>query len=297
TVGGRNHGILIGQMIYREVAPHPKLRKHIKCFWMLDHDYANSFHDHEHLWADAHTELIFTSGQCYFRKMSRRNVPVPQSFVIGPFQNELELFSKGRTSLVAARFWPWGFHPLSRIAMTNLRNTVRSCRQALGSEGDRMDQELARIDNPDAKIAKLSQSLLNLLGAERPGLLSRPMSIDIIKSRGEIRVNELSQKHGFHARRLQRVFLDEIGVTAKVLARIVRFNHAKQMIAKNPDIDHLTLTYECGYADQPHFTRNFREMFGITPSDFKDRLKEAFRRFREKKPDVVFLQDTHAKPD
>src|SRR5438093_6717153 len=89
----------------------------------------------------------------------------------------------------------------------------------------------------------------------------------------------------------------QIGVTAKVLSRIVRFNHAKQMIERNPDIDLLTLTYECGYADQPHFTRNFREMFGITPSDFKDRLKEAFRRFREKKPDVVFLQDTQAKPD
>ena len=174
-------------MIYREVAPHPKLRKHIKCFWMLDHDYARSSHDHERLWADAHTELIFTSGQRYFRKVSGRTVWLPQSFVIGPFQNELELFSKGRTSLVAARFWPWGFHALSRIPMTDLRNTVRSGRQALGSE--------------------------------------------------------------------------------------------------------------CGYADQPHFTRTFREMFGITPSDFKDRLKETFRRFREKKPDVVFLQDTQAKPD
>ena len=160
-----------------------------------------------------------------------------------------------------------------------------------------MDRELARIDNPGAKIARLSQSLLNLLGAQRPGLLSRPMSIDIIKARGEIRVHELSQKHGFHSRRLQRVFLDEIGVTAKVLSRIVRFNHAKQMIERNPDIDLLTLTYECGYADQPHFTRNFREMFGITPSDFKDRLNKAFQRFREKKPDVVFLQDTQAQPD
>jgi AraC-like DNA-binding protein len=285
-------------MIYREVAPHPKLRKHIKCFWMLAHDYASGFHDHEHLWADAHTELIFTSGQRYFRKVSGRNVPVPQSFVIGPFQNELELFSKGRTSLVAARFWPWGFHPLSRITMTDLKNTVCSCLQALGSQGDRMDKELAGIDDPEAKIAKLSQSLLNVFVAmKRPRLLSRPMAIDIIKSRGEIRVNELSQKHGFHARRLQRVFLDEIGVTAKVLSQIIRFNHAKQMIEKNPDIDLLTLTYECGYADQPHFTRNFREMFGITPSDFRDKLKEAFKRFREKKPDVVFLQDSQAQPD
>src|SRR5215475_75529 len=49
-------------MMYREVQPHPKLRKFIKCFWMLDHDYGNSVHDHERLWADAHTELIFTSG-------------------------------------------------------------------------------------------------------------------------------------------------------------------------------------------------------------------------------------------
>jgi AraC-like DNA-binding protein len=285
-------------MVYREVAPHSKLRKHIKCFWMLDHDYGASFHDHEHLWADAHTELIFTSGQRYFRKVSGRNVPVPQNFVIGPFQNELELFSKGRTSLVAARFWPWGFHSLSRILMTDLRNTVRSCRQALGSERALIGKELAGIDEPDAKIAKLSQSLLTILGAmEGRGLLSRPMAIDIINSRGEIRVHALSQKHGFHARRMERVFLDEIGVTAKVLSRIVRFNHAKQMIEKNPDIDLLTLTYECGYADQPHFTRNFREMFGITPSDFKGRMRQAFRRFREKKPDVVFLQDTQAQPD
>jgi AraC-like DNA-binding protein len=217
--------------------------------------------------------------------------------VIGLFQNELELFSNGRTSLVAARFWPWGFHSLSRIPMTDLRNTVLSCREALGTEGDRMDQELASVADPEAKIAKLSQSLLRVLSADKTGLLSRPMAIDIIKSRGEIRVHELSQKHGFHARRLQRVFLDEIGVTAKVLSRIIRFNHAKQMIEKNPDIDLLTLTYECGYADQPHFTRTFREMFGITPSDFRDKLKAAFRRFREKKPDVVFLQDTQAKPD
>jgi AraC-like DNA-binding protein len=285
-------------MIYREVAPHPKLRKHIKCFWMLDHDYAHSSHDHEWLWADAHTELIFTSGQRYFRKVSGRTSWLPQSFVIGPFQSELELFSKGRTSLVAARFWPWGFHSLSRIPMTDLRNAVSSCRQALGAEGELIDQGLAGTHDPDAKIAKLSQSLLEVfVGIERPRLLSRPMEIDIIKSRGEIRVNELLQKHGFHARRLQRVFLDEIGVTAKVLSRIVRFNHAKQMIERNPDIDLPTLAYDCGYADQPHFTRTFREMFGITPSDFKERMKGAIRRFRETKPDVVFLQDIQAQPD
>ena len=285
-------------MMYREAAPHLKLRKHIKCFWMLDHDYSSSFHDHERLWADAHTELIFTSGHCYFRKASARNVAVPASFVIGPFQNELQLFSPGRTMLVAARFWPWGFHALSRVPMTDLKNTVQSCRHVLGSAGASLEQELARIESPDAKIAKLEQALLkDIAMAEKARMLSRPMASDILEARGMIQVSDLWRKHGIQARRLERIFLEEIGVTAKVLSRIVRFNHAKKMIERNPDIDLLSLTYECGYADQPHFTRNFREMFGITPSDFKARMKEVVQRFREIKPNVVFVQDTTAPAD
>jgi transcriptional regulator GlxA family with amidase domain len=87
------------------------------------------------------------------------------------------------------------------------------------------------------------------------------------------------------------VFLDEIGISPKAFARIVRFNRAMKAIERNPEIDLPSLTYDCGYADQAHFTRNFREMFGMTPAEFKARMKEALRRFRDKKPDVVFIQD------
>jgi AraC-like DNA-binding protein len=285
-------------MIYREIAAHGKLRKHIKCFWMLDHDYGSSFHDHEQLWADAHTELIFTSGERYFRKMSMRAVRLPSSFVIGPFQNELELFSRGRTTLVAARFWPWAFHSLSRVPMPDLKNTVRSCRRTLGTAGALLEQKIADIGSPDDKIATLQDALSNAIAsAQRTKLVSRPIAIDIINGRGMIRVTDLLQKHGIQARQLERVFHDEIGVTAKVFSRIVRFNHAKKMIETNPDINLLTLTYECGYADQAHFIRNFREMFGITPAYFKTWMKELLRQFQERKPDVVFVQDTSAQPE
>ena len=69
-------------MMYHEIAPHPKLRKHIKCFWMLDRDYSRSFQDHERLWADAHTELIFGSGHRYLQKTPARTLPLPASLVI-----------------------------------------------------------------------------------------------------------------------------------------------------------------------------------------------------------------------
>jgi AraC-like DNA-binding protein len=181
--------------------------------------------------------------------------------------------------------------------MTSLRNEVQSCRQTLGSVGEALDRALTKVHRPDSKLAKLEDALLNTLAAaERPKLLSRPVALEILKARGVIRISELAQNHRIQARRLERVFLDEIGVTAKVFCRIVRFNHAKSTIETNPDIDLPKLAYECGYADQPHFTRNFREMFGITPADFKARMKEAVKRFREQKPNVVFLQDEAPQP-
>jgi AraC-like DNA-binding protein len=285
-------------MMYREVAPHPKLRKHIKCFWMLDHDYSDSFHDHERLWADAHTELIFTTGLPYCRRAAKRLIDLPAGFVIGPYQHQLELFSHGRTALVAARFWPWGFHVLSAVRMIDLKNTVQSCARTLGKPGESIERAVACVEKPSERIAALEQALLSAISvSERKKLLSRPIATDILESRGIIRVGQLLQKHDIPARRLERIFLEEIGVTAKVFSRIVRFNHAKAMIERNPDVDLLDLTYECGYADQPHFTRNFREMFGITPAGFKARLQEFFRRFQEKKPDVVFLQDMASPAD
>jgi AraC-like DNA-binding protein len=285
-------------MMYREVAPHPQLRKHIKCFWMLDHDYGNSSHDHEHLWADAHTELIFTSGQRYSRQVRGRAVALPASFVVGPFQNELQLFCKGRVTLVAARFWPWGFHPFSNVPMRHVKNTVRSARSVLSEVAGAFERAMAVEHEPDAKLAQLEQAFLRFLASmPKPKLLSRPVAIGAMKTHGVTRIGELQQNHRIQARRLERIFLEEIGVTPKIFCRIVRFNHAKSMIERNPDVDLRQLAYECGYADQSHFTRNFREMFGRTPAGFKALLKEAAKLLRDQKTDVVFLQDEAARPD
>jgi AraC-like DNA-binding protein len=278
-------------MMYREIAPHTRLRKHIKCFWMLDHDYRGPFHTHEQLWADAHTELIFASGEPYFRKSGRRKIVLPFNFVIGPFQNELQLFSAGHTALVAVRFWPWGFRPLSKIPMADLKNTVRSQARVLAANDEALARELAAIENPEAKVARLERALLDVIGASHDRSLSRPVAKDILEKRGAIRIAELVSTHGIHARRLERIFLEEIGISPKIFARIVRFNHAMRTIERNPDIDLLALTYECDYADQAHFTRNFREMFGITPTQFKSRMQEAREIFRKTKADVVFVQD------
>jgi AraC-like DNA-binding protein len=166
----------------------------------------------------------------------------------------------------------------------------------LGGAFESLYRAMADEQSSDAKLVKLEQALLNVFSClPRPRLPSRPIAIEALKARGVTRISTLQQNHRIRARRLQRIFLEEIGVTAKVFCRIARFNHAKSMIERNPEIDLRKLAYECGYADQSHFTRNFREMFGITPTDFRARMKDV-KRFREHRPDVVFLQDEATRP-
>jgi len=260
---------------------------------MLDHDYANSLHDHEQLWADAHTELIFSTGQRYFQRIRSHIVWTPANLVIGPYQRDLQLYSRGRTTFVAARFWPWGFHALTKIPMPELKNTVSSCREALGPDVESLGARLATLESLDARASALEQEMLNAVETIAPPKLhSRPIAKEILASQGVIRTGELARKHAIHPRRMERVFLEEIGVSAKVFARIVRFNHAKRAIEQKPDIDLLWLAHECGYADQYHFTRNFREMFGVTPAGFKLQIKEMMREFERQRADVVFVQDS-----
>ena len=104
-------------------------------------------------------------------------------------------------------------------------------------------------------------------------------------------IQELSREFKLSPRQLERMFQEETGLSPKALSRVVRFNHAKQSIERDPDISLAELTCEAGFSDQSHFTKTFKEMFGITPGTFKAQMKTARTLFAEVKPDVAFLQD------
>jgi AraC-like DNA-binding protein len=58
-----------------------------------------------------------------------------------------------------------------------------------------------------------------------------------------------------------------VGLPPKTMARILRFDRAVQRLrADHPDFAQIAI--DCGYYDQAHFNREFREFSGMTPSQF-----------------------------
>ena len=98
------------------------------------------------------------------------------------------------------------------------------------------------------------------------------------RSRGAVSVADLAAETGWSARHLGEQFRAETGLSPKAGARVVRFDHARRrLLRSSADGGRLVLAAlaaECGYYDQAHLAREFRDLAGCPPSAL---LAEEFR--------------------
>jgi AraC-like DNA-binding protein len=88
-------------------------------------------------------------------------------------------------------------------------------------------------------------------------------------SRGMIRVDELAGQAGMSKRTLERMFREQAGITPKTFIRMVRFQHAVSRLRLDmPNSRLADFAYDCGYADQSHFIKEFRALTHRLPGSF-----------------------------
>jgi Helix-turn-helix domain len=60
----------------------------------------------------------------------------------------------------------------------------------------------------------------------------------------------------------------EVGVSPKVFCRLRRFPCALRQVDGRSSVNWTDLALVCGYYDQAHFTHEFREFAGLTPTEY-----------------------------
>lgn len=81
-------------------------------------------------------------------------------------------------------------------------------------------------------------------------------------------VNALCQEAGLSERPLQRLFRNYVGASPKWVIRVHRLQEAARRIEAKEVSTLARLAAELGYADQAHFTRDFKNAVGRSPSEF-----------------------------
>jgi AraC family transcriptional regulator len=82
----------------------------------------------------------------------------------------------------------------------------------------------------------------------------------------------LAAEIGVHPAHLARVFRSQYGESLGGCARRLRLEWAAEQLVRT-DVRLAALAVEAGFVDQSHFTRTFRQQFGMTPARYRAALR------------------------
>lgn len=86
------------------------------------------------------------------------------------------------------------------------------------------------------------------------------------RSGGRVPIGSICREIGWSHKHLISRFRQQVGLTPKRVARVIRFERLQRRIVNGPAPDWGQLAIECGYADQAHLIRDFHEFAGTTPA-------------------------------
>ena len=177
---------------------------------------------------------------------------------------------------VSVRFRPlgaWTF--FGGLPLTEMANQVVDLESVLGGKAgvEPLRQRLLECSNLGAALELLEDWLIARL---LTGPAAHPVTLAALDSlnaqNGSARVASVARDAGLSSRHLNGLFHREIGLPAKSLMRIQRFQHALDRLCSPTIPDLATLAQDCGYYDQAHMNLDFRDLAGMTPTEYTARV-------------------------
>ncbi|EHH10413.1 AraC family transcriptional regulator [Mesorhizobium amorphae] len=188
------------------------------------------------------------------------------SFAAGLFAGPVMIESFGGACCVQINFTPLGARRFFGQPMSELTDRMVGLDDVLGLEGNTLRERLGDARDWSARFAIAESFVAARLASTDPMQAEIGWAYDsIIASGGRTRVATLAGRLGWSRKHLARKFSDAVGVGPKTLSRIVRFNRALGL-SRQDNSDWADIAADCGYADQAHLVREFRDLAGETPT-------------------------------
>lgn len=254
-------------MRYREFQPAPPLSEHVECVWLLEGAGRRESATPERILPDGCFELVLNFG-APFREISEAGRPEiqPSRFVVGQMTQPVLISPTGPVRLLGIRFAPGGALPFFPIPPAELTNRVTPLDDVSGALDRELSARVYEARDPAEKVGVVEALLIRRLNAkEERGAPLRKAISEIVRGGGQTPVDQIAKDLGVSGRQLERRFMSEVGIGPKLLCRILRFQQVFRAVER-ADKNWAMVAADCGYHDQAHLIRDFRQFAGQTPS-------------------------------
>lgn len=191
---------------------------------------------------------------------------------------------EGSSYTVTVDLTPAGARTLLGVPAAALASAVVSLDTLLGRRAPELAERMAAAPDWRTRFAVLDEVLTHLAG--QSGRSGQSGGADpatahawrrIVDTGGTVRVGELAAETGASRQHLTKRFTRELGLTPKQAARVVRFARSRWLLQRlergrrhhRPYAGADTLAAvaaRCGFSDQAHLAREWRDLAGCPPS-------------------------------
>jgi AraC-like DNA-binding protein len=199
-------------------------------------------------------------------------VEQPEGFVAGLHDTYAVTETGGSQAGVQVDLTPIGAHLLLGLPMDELSGRVVTLDDLFGRGGTLLREAVAEAPGWAERFEVIDQFLLTLLDRASSPVPSVTRALGRLhESGGTVPVGVIAAELGCSRRHLISRFREQVGVTPKLLARILRFGRVVSLVDDRTEMGWAEIAQACGYYDQAHMIRDFNQFAGSPPNEFARR--------------------------
>jgi AraC-like DNA-binding protein len=247
-----------------EILPERALRPYVRCFWTNVPNKENDRYKTEDK-----KEIVLIPDTCMdiIFKVDYRNNRVESSFcgINDKPGTTSNAWKDSHISVFAIRFYAWAVVLFSSDSMSDALNQLCEAEKYFPYLVQGIKSRLFEVKDFSKRIELAQELLLSRLNLLRINNVLNHAIHKIIASRGTIKLNAMAKSIYISERQLQRIFHENIGISPKKLADLIRYQFLWTELIINPTLDIQNAVMRYGYADQAHMLNVFKKYHTMTP--------------------------------
>lgn len=173
-----------------------------------------------------------------------------------------------QSSVLGMRLYPAGAFAIFGSPLHEATGRLVDLADLVGRASNELAHRCADASTAEDRVRSatrwISERVAHAHGLDRPVAWAVAR---IMRSHGNVAIASLPDQTGVSKKTLTKAFREQVGVTPKVYARIMRFQRALTLLHEGR-CSLADIAATAGYYDQPHMNLDFRELANLAPGDF-----------------------------
>jgi AraC-like DNA-binding protein len=250
----------------KHFAPSAKLAPYVQCYWFIQCASADAAQTSEYLHPDGGMSLTFN----YSDNLTFDNGYHASDCILdGAHTTTRAMHLKGQFNVVGIRFLPTGARAFLAIPLNELKSQLISITDIPNVDVNQLYEQLGEAVSYADKVVLIENWLLSNMRPEQQTSDVIRASLQFLDHHyGDVNITAMADRFNVNKRKLERLFNEQVGLTAKEYARNQRIKHARFYLKKHSELSLAEIAYELGFYDQAHFSKQFKQVVGISPKAY-----------------------------